>query len=467
MRRCLCVLFLVSAFVSVAPVPAQTTSGVASPADTYAGVAGRIIEAALADSFAWNRLAYLADTFGPRLSGTDNLENAIDWVLEEMKRDGLDNVRGEAVMVPHWVRGEESLTLLAPRRAGMQILGLGGSIATPPEGITADALVVGSFDELEARRQEAAGKIVVYDAPFTSYGQTVQYRVDGAVRAARAGAVASLVRSVGPVSLYTPHTGMMRYQEGVPQIPHAAVTVEDAMMMHRMQQQGHPVRLHLYMEARTLPDAPSRNVVAEITGREKPEEVVVLGGHIDSWDVGQGALDDGGGCVAAWQALRLLKALDLRPRRTVRVVLWTNEENGLRGGTGYRETHADEMDNHVLAIESDAGVFKPTGVGFSGIEEALLIIQEIAKLLERIGAGAVAQGGGGADISPMIRLGVPGMNPMVENSRYFWYHHTHADTVDKVDARDLNLNAAVMAVMAYVVADLPVRLPRAYIPATN
>jgi carboxypeptidase Q len=349
----------------------------------------------------------------------------------------------------------------------MQMLGLGGSIGTPEAGITAEVLVVGSFEDLEARKDEAAGKIVLFNVPFTSYGRTVQYRTNGANEAAAAGAVASLVRSVGPASLYTPHTGVMNYAEGVRQIPHAAVTVEDAMMMQRMQDRGQTIRVRLYMEAETLPDVPSRNVVAELVGSEKPEEVVVLGGHIDSWDVGQGAMDDAGGCVAAWEAVRLMKELGLQPRRTVRVVLWTNEENGLRGGNAYRDAHMDELDNHVLAMESDAGVFKPSGFGFTGSPEAYAIVQEVGKLLERIEAGTITEGGGGADIGPIMREGVPGMGLAVDGSKYFWYHHTSADTMDKLDAHEFNLSVATLAVMAYVVADLPEKLPRATEASSN
>ena len=431
----------------------------ASLVETYRNDADKIIDTALSDSSGFERLAYMCDTFGHRFSGSENLERANDWILETMAADGFENVRGEEVMVPHWVRGRESLTLLEPGERDLQILGLGGSIGTPAEGITAAVLVVRSFDELEQRSAEAQGKIVLFNAAFTSYGRTVQYRVNGAVRAAQAGAVASLIRSVGPVSLYTPHTGMMRYDDGVPPIPHAAVTVEDAMMMQRMQDRGQRIRVRLKMEAQTLPDVPSRNIVAEIRGRERPEEIVVLGGHSDSWDVGQGAMDDGGGIVAAWEVLRVLNTLGLRPRRTIRVVMWTNEENGLRGAEAYRDAHQDEIDNHVLAIETDSGVFKPRGFGFSGTSEAYAVIQEIGQLLERIEAGTITRGGGGADIGPLMRQGVPGMGLSVEGEKYFWYHHTAADTMDKLDAHEFNLCVATLAVMAYVVADMPERLP--------
>ncbi|HEX5574330.1 MAG TPA: M28 family peptidase, partial [Gemmatimonadales bacterium] len=259
----------------------------------YRPIADSLIDAATHDSAAYTRLGMLVDTYGPRLSGSPALESAIDWILEQMKSDGLENVRGERVMVPHWVRGAESAELLKPRKTRLAMLGLGGSVATPAKGITAPVLVVSSFDELTARAAEAKGKIVLFDAPFTSYRETVHYRVDGASAAARVGAVASLIRSVASFSIHNPHTGVMHYDSTVARIPAAALSVEDAEMLHRFQNRGQPVVLTLRMSARTLPDAASRNVIGEIRGRERPDEVVVLGGHVDSWDVGQGAVDDG------------------------------------------------------------------------------------------------------------------------------------------------------------------------------
>jgi carboxypeptidase Q len=281
------------------------------------------MDAALESPRTWERLAELVDEFGPRFSGTEALEASLDWILERMAADGLENVRAEPVMVPRWIRGDESMELTAPRSKSMAVLGLGGSVGTPQEGIREEVLVVESFAELQERASEADGKIVLFDAPFTDYGQTVQYRGNGAVAAARAGAVASLIRSVTPFSMNTPHTGGMSYQDGVPQIPHAAITVEDAQMLHRMQDRGESIEVVLKMGARNEGMVPSRNVMAEIVGWEHPDEVVVLGGHSDSWDVGQGAMDDAGGVVAAWEAVLLLKDLGLRPWLTVRVVGWT------------------------------------------------------------------------------------------------------------------------------------------------
>lgn len=437
---------------------AETRMDIASD---YRAAADRLIAAALRDSAAFSRLTLLVDTFGARFSGTPQLEQAIDWILAEMRKDGLDSVRGEPVMVPRWVRGTESAALLQPRVKAMRMLGLGGSIGTPKRGITAPVLVVSSFEELTRRASEARGKMVLFDVPFTTYGETVRYRSGGAVAAARVGAVAALVRSVTPHSLNTPHTGGMRYDSTVRQIPAAAITPEDAELMRRMQARGERVVARLIMSARTQPDVASRNVVAEITGSEKPEEVVVIGGHIDSWDVGQGAMDDGGGSVVAWEAVRLMKVLGMRPRRTVRVVLWTNEENELRGGNAYRDQHRAAVPNHVLAIESDAGVFKPLGFGFTGSDSAFALVRQVGKLLDPIGAGAITRPGGGADIGPLMALGVPGMGLDVDGTEYFWYHHTDADTIDKLDAREVALCVATMAVMAYVVADMPTSLPRA------
>ena len=425
--------------------------------DAYRAPAGRIIGAALTKNKAYERLGYLTDRIGHRLSGSSNLERAIQWALAEMKQDGFDNVRAEKVMVPHWVRGEESLEMLAPLAQKLTVLGLGNSVGTPSAGVSADAVVVRNFAELDALGERVRGKIVVYNAPFTSYGATVQYRLNGASRAARHGAVAALVRSITPVSLQTPHTGAMNYDPQQPKIPVAAITIEGAEMLQRTYDRGDRISLRLKMEAKFLPDAESANVVAELKGSESPDEIVVLAGHYDSWDVGQGAHDDGGGCIAAWEAVRLLKELGLRPRRTIRVVLYTNEENGLRGGNAYRDAHRAELAKHIFAIESDSGVFRPEGLGLAATAplQVRSNVQEIAKLLSGIGADRIAPNGGGADIGPIMREGVVGASLDVEGDRYFDIHHTPADTFDKVNARDLSLCVATMAVFAYTIADLP------------
>lgn len=440
------------------PAAAQRPADVAA----YRAAADSLIRAATRDSAAYTRLGVLVDRFGHRLSGSASLEAAIDWILGEMRKDGLQRVRGEPVMVANWVRGRESAELVRPRPVRLRMLGLGGSVGTPAKGITAPVLVVESFEELERRQDEAKGKIVLFDVPFTTYPETRRYRSDGASAAARAGAVACLIRSVASFSIRSPHTGRLIYDSTVARVPAAALSVEDAMLLHRMQERGDQPVVTLRMEARQLPDARSRNVVAEVVGRELPDEVVVLGGHIDSWDVGQGAMDDAGGSVAAWEAVRLMQQLGLRPRRTVRVVLWTNEENGNDGGDAYRDAHADELDRHVLAMESDGGVFSPRGIVFAGSDSAARVLEQVVALLQPIGATGLQRSDASpeADIEPLVDLGVPGVGLDVESSRYFWYHHSEGDTLDKLDPAEMARCVALMAVVAYVVADLPERLAR-------
>lgn len=440
------------------PLGAQTASFV----ESYRAQAAQLIAAATADQFAWKRLALLTDTFGHRLSGSQALEDAIAWSVATMKADGFDAVWTDPVKVPKWVRGAESLDLVSPRAHRIPMLGLGMSVGTPAEGLEADLLVVGSFAELERRSAEARGRIVLFNTPYRGYGQTVAYRANGPSQAAQHGAVATLVRSVGPDGLRTTHTGMLAYRTGVPQIPAAAIPAEDADRLARLAASGQSLRVRLKMEARLEPDADSANVVAELRGRERPDEIVVVSCHFDSWDVGTGASDDAGGCIAAWEAARLLKQLDLRPRRTVRVVLYTNEENGLRGGLDYRTRYQQVLDRHVLMIESDLGVAAPSGFGFSGNDAARAQVTAIASLLEPIGATRIGPSGGGADIGPSVAAGrIPAMSPEVDSSRYFAFHHTDADTVDRIDPADMARHVAALAVMTYVVADMPARLGEA------
>jgi carboxypeptidase Q len=429
--------------------------------EEYRAPAARLLDAARADTTAWERLTHLTDTFGHRLSGSAALEAALRWAAAEMERDGLSNVRLEKVMVPRWVRGRESAQLVEPFPGELVMLGLGNSVGTGPGGVQAEVVVVRSFEELEARAEGVRGRIVLYNVPFTTYGETVRYRTAGAARAARHGAVAALIRSVGPTGLRTPHTGALRYEEGTPAIPAAALTTEDADRVQRLSDRGTRVVLRLHMDARMEGEAESANLVADLPGREVPQEVVLVGGHLDSWDVGTGAVDDAGGSVVTWDALRLVKSLGLRPRRTLRVVLWTNEENGLRGAYAYRDRHASELKDHVLAIESDSGVFKPLGFGFSGTPAARQVVRAIARLLAPIGAQEIGASGGGADVGPLVQAAqVPAMSLTVEGSRYFSLHHTPADTVDKLVPSEVAACVGAVAVMAYVVADLPERLPR-------
>lgn len=428
--------------------------------DSYQGRADRIVTQAREASVGWERLSTLCTLYPHRLSGTKGLEDAIDWIVSEMKKDGFDRVTTEEVSVPHWERMTESLVVLKEKPESLAVVALGGSVSTGIPGIEAEILVVDSYEELEERKGEAQGKIVVFNVPFTTYGETVGYRITGASRAADAGAVAALLRSVTPNSLATPHTGVMAYDKASDKIPFGAITPEAAKHFARLQEAGRSPRVRLTLETHSYPDKMSRNIVAEIRGSERPEEVVILGGHIDGWDIGEGAQDDAGGSVMSWEALRLLVKLGLKPRRTIRVVLWTNEENGLRGAKAYRRLHDLEVKNHVLAIESDYGTFHPTGYSFTGKESAVAVLGQVVNLLkDSIGPMEIRTPGGGADIGPLMAEGVPGAGLTHKSKKYFWYHHSPADTLDKIDPQDFRNCAATLAVTVYVVADMPERLP--------
>lgn len=436
----------------------------------------RIIGAVMEHNQSYVKLQELCDGVGPRLSGSENLAKAIVWAQETMRRDGLENVRAEKVMVPKWVRGRESAEMIEPRHTSLAMLGLGGSVGTPPEGITAEVVAVRDKDELERVGESVAGKIVLFNNPMrtfsveggTGYGEAVRYRSAGAQWAAKYGAVAALTRSVTARSLRTPHTGATGYGDMEKKIPFAAVSVEDAEMIARLCARGVKVVVTLRMEARDEGEAESANTIGEIRGREKPEEIVIISGHFDSWDVGQGAHDDGGGCIMALEAAAALKRLDLRARRTIRVVLWTNEENGLRGGSQYPVQHFDDMPQHVAAIEADSGTFEPRGyrLEINDAPREKRAVGQMGELMRMVSTTEpfrgiplhAEAGGSAADVSRMKPFGVALLGQEVDVSTYFDYHHTHADTVDKVDPRHLSQNVALMAATAYVLADMPGRL---------
>lgn len=440
---------------------ARSAQGSADWLAPYRADVQRLIDASIGTTTAWDRLAELCDTFGGRLTGSRNLELACDWAASAMRDDGLENVRLQKTMGPRWVRGSESLEIVEPVPSPLVMLGLGGSIGTPEAGITAPLLVVRSFDDLSARAAQVPGTIVLFDVPFTSYGQTVAYRANGAINAARHGAVAVLVRAVGPMGLRTPHTGAMSYLQGTPQIPAASVPVEDSQRLARLAARKVPVTLRLRMEAKTHPDVESANVIGEIAGRERPEEIVLVGGHFDSWDPGGGASDDGVGCIVTWEAARLMKRVGLRPRRTVRVVLFTNEENGLRGALAYRDAYVAEASRHVMALESDIGVFEPMRLGFSGNDRARRVMSEVVDLLQPIGFPPLGPGGGGADIGPIAQAGqVPTLALIGDPTRYFQIHHTPADTVEHIDPKEVAKAAAGIAVVTYLTAEMETPLPR-------
>ena len=457
-RLSLVTLLGASLFVSQAHTQTPASAAWLNP---YREAATSLIQAATSDDFAWQRVAELTDTYGHRLSGSANLEQAIAWAVETMASDGLEHVRAEPVMAPRWVRGAEHAEFVSAPQQALTILGLGGSVGTPPDGVEGDVVVVNSFAELRARAAAVAGKIVLFNAPFTTYQDSVSYRTDGAHVASQYGAVAALVRSVGPTGLRTPHTGSLQYEPDAPPIPAAAVAAEDADRIARLQARGIPVRVRLTMDARAEADVASANVVGEIRGRERPDEVVLLGGHLDSWDVGTGASDDAVGCIVTWEAARLMISLGIRPRRTVRIVLWTNEENGLRGATEYAARYGAHAADHVLAIESDSGVFDPATIGFSGGAAARSLVRDIGTLLTPLGLGQIGGGGGGADIAPIAQAGLVPMLAYLGNpGRYFSIHHTAADTVDRIAPEEVSKAAAALAVIAYVAAEMPDRLPR-------
>ena len=436
----------------------RTQSAVAA---AYGDTARRIREASLSSDGAYRKLSELTDRIGPRLSGSPALERAVLWAKDTFTADGHERVTLEPVRVPHWVRGAQSAAVLAPIARELPVLALGGSVPTRPGGVTAELVVVSSFDELEARKAEVKGKIVLFNHamspvgnPGLAYGEAIGYRTTGAAHAAPFGAVAVLVRSLTTHSLGVPHTGSMRYPDPhVPKIPGAAVSVEDAELLARLASRGEKVRVHLALSPQTLPDATSNNVLAEIRGRELPDQVVAIGAHLDSWDVGQGAQDDGAGVVTMMQALTTLRTLGLTPRRTLRVVLFTNEENGVRGGAQYALDH--EHERHVAAFEMDAGAGAPRGFMTEGEQPYLGEAREITELLAPIAANQMIAGFSGEDVLALKPAGVPLFGLMLDLEHYFDVHHSAADTLDKVDPVHLQQAVAAMATMAFVVADRP------------
>jgi hypothetical protein len=462
--------------------PAQTPGGPSFLATTYKSDADKLIAASLADRTGYDNLTYLCDHIGKRISGSEPLDRAIAWAAETMKAEGLVNVHTQAATVPHWVRGEESGEMIAPVKKKLHFLGLGMSVATPPEGITAEVVVVPDFAALKTLGIAGVqGKIVVFNAPYEGYGKTVAYRVFGASQAAALGAVGVLVRSITPLAMQTPHTGTLQYDAKQPKIPAAAISLEDAMMLARLQSEGKPVTVHMQMQAHMEAPVVQANVMGEIVGSEHPEQIVAVGGHIDSWDVGQGAQDDGSGIMASLAAVNVILKSGLKPKRTIRVVFWVNEENGGAGGVAYEKALTPEqLKNHVAAIEMDGGAETPVGYGYGaaaggggfrrampgvpappenklseGEEHSLALLQEIASLLGPVGATKVKAGGGGSDISPLMAAGVPGLGEETTAAHYFDWHHTEADTLDKVDPTEFRKNVASLAVMTYVLADMP------------
>ncbi len=484
-RSCFLASIVFLAFARLSPgaaAPEETPSPSPSPSpvlyspQTIAELK-KLQQAALASDYAYRQVAHLSNNIGPRLSGSAQAQKAVEYVAGELKALGLE-VKLEKVMVPHWVRGEETAALVqfpgqAPETKQKLVLtALGGSVATPAEGLIAEVVVVRDFDELNSLgKNKVAGKIVVFNHAFDkqmaaqgrggeAYGEAVVYRSDAPSAAARLGAVAALIRSVGGATYRLPHTGATKYSDDAPKIPAAALAEEDALLLADLAPQG-PVRMHLVLTPQQLPDAVSYNVIGDLKGSQHPEQVVIVSGHLDSWDLGTGAIDDGAGVAAAMQAAQLVRQLDLRPKRTIRVVAWMNEENGLRGGKTYAAEHAGEVANHFAAIETDGGANRPVGIYIAGKPEIKPMLEPIAKVLRASGAGLLQMRDGvGADIDPLAKLGVPNFSPIQDSRFYFNYHHTAADTLDKIDPRELAENAAVNAVLAYGLANLEQPLPR-------
>lgn len=437
----------------------------------------RLRDAALKDPYALDELRHLTDNIGPRLSGSPQAQQAVDYVAAEMRAQGAE-VTLEKAMVPHWVRGIETAELVswpgqAPGTTQKVVLtALGGSVATPAEGITAEVVVVDNWRALGALPKGAVtGKILLFNRPFdkelaaqghggAAYGGAVAYRGAGPVAGAAQGALAVLVRSAGGADYRLPHTGLTDYADGVAKIPAAAVTAEDGELLKNLAGQG-PLKLHLTLTPQTFPDAQSYNVIADYKGTEHPEQVVIVSGHLDSWDLGTGAIDDGAGVAVSMQAIHLLHALGLHPRRTVRFVAWMSEEEGSEGAAAYMAEHKDEAANHIAVIESDLGADHPTGLYYAGKPPLGGWLRPVSGVLESIGASSLESVGGvGEDVDGMTRKGVPSFAPIQDSRFYFNYHHTAADTFDKVDPKHLNENAAIMAVLGYALADSAEPAPR-------
>lgn len=436
-----------------------------------------IRDAGLKDDWTFRRLADLCDKIGPRLSGSRQAEAAVEQIAAAMRASGMDVVL-QPVKVPHWIRGEEQgeITEYAGRPAGvtqrLHLTTLGGSVATPAQGITAQVLVVHSFDELQAHAGDARGKIVVFDAPFNevlavngragaAYGQGVMYRVQGASAAARFGATAALVRTVGGANYRLPHTGVMLYDPKVPKIPTAALSAEDVLWISRLAADG-AVTLRIKLLPQILADADSHNVMADWPGREHPEEVVIVSGHLDSWDLAQGAIDDGAGVASAMGAVHLLQSLGLRARRTIRFVGWMSEENGSAGGQAYSKLNGAALLQQNAAIESDNGAGTPLGVSAHVPAEAVSLFKPLMAALAPMGASIFdkREEAAGSDVAYLDAAGVPTLAPLVDTRTYFDYHHSAADTLDKIDPENIRRQVALMAMMAYFVAEMPHALPR-------
>src|SRR2546429_1562502 len=457
---------------SASPSPTPTVFSPQTLADLK-----RLQQVALSSDYAYKQVAHLANNIGPRLSGSAQAAKAVEYVAGELRAVGCE-VQLERVMVPHWVRGEETAALtqfpgqVENTTQKIVLCALGPSVPTPANGIEANVIAVPNFDALKSMpRDKVAGKIVLFNYPFDkqmaaegrgneAYGEAVVYRSDGPSAAARQGAVACLIRSVGGADYRLPHTGLTDYAGDAPKIPAGAVTAEDADLIADLVRQG-PGKIKLVLTPQTLPDVESANVIGDITGSERPEQVIIVSGHLDSWDLGTGAVDDGAGVAVSMEAANLIRKLHLKPKRTIRVIEWMNEENGLAGSKQYGKDHREEWSNHFAAMETDGGAGHPIGINIKGKFEIKKLLDPVLAVLQESGAGGTNFAEHvGADIEPMEKADIPAFSPIQDSRFYFNYHHTAADTLDKIVPKESAENSAVAAVVTYALANMEQPLPR-------
>jgi hypothetical protein len=474
MRRAPALLAFPLALLSAACSPPATVAPTVAPtlvptdaSPDHASPAAKLGEAVLASSRAFETVQSLTDEAGPRLSGSPAGKVAVAWALDTMRAAGLVKVHAEPCAVPHWERGDERGEIVVPSLQPLALTALGGSVGTPAESLEADVVEAPSLEGVDALGPSAAGKIVFIDVHMersrdgSGYGRAVGARSQGAVRAAKVGAVAVLVRSIGTDGSRAPHTGGMRYDDGVAKIPAAALAIPDADVLHRLLSRGRRVRVRLALGARSLPDAEGANVVGDVEGSATPRDVVLLGAHLDSWDLGRGAIDDGAGCAIVMEAARQIAALPQRPRRTVRVVLFANEENGLRGARAYAAAHAAELGDHAVAIEADLGAGRVYETRFLGGPEGAPAFHAVAAAVAPLGVAASDERAhGGSDLIPLRAAGVPILDLRQDATSYFDFHHTANDTMERISKADIDQAAAAFASAAYAAADAPERFGR-------
>jgi Zn-dependent M28 family amino/carboxypeptidase len=446
------------------PTPTSTspTAAPSAPLPAFAATAAKLRDTVLASSQAFDIVRSLSDEAGHRLAGSPGNRAAVAWALRMLPQYGLQNVRAEKAMAPHWERGPASAAITAPHPHSLAVLALGGSVATPKGGIEAEVIEAASVEAIGKLDKAAVKGKIVYVSTVTErakdgsgYGKAAGARVQSASAAAKLGAVAVVIRSIGTDNNRLPHTGGMRYEDGVPKIPAAALSIPDAELLGRLLRTGKPVRLRLELAAKTHGEVEAPNVVGEVVGRSAPDEVILLGAHIDSWDVGTGAIDDGAGCATIIEAARQILKLPERPRRTVRIVLFNNEENGLGGARAYAKTHENELGKHIVALESDFGAGRVWSARYLGAPASRKLFLSITELLGPLGVEVPEiDARGGADLIPLRPAGVPIVDLLPDGTTYFDYHHTDNDTLDKINKDELDQAAAAFATFAYAAAEM-------------